>query len=223
MTFDNHTLHQKILDAFKLSEQDIIAIYPYGSRIYGTATESSDYDFVVVMKHLTAESDQLDAPNDTITINLYSEDSFTDRVAKHRISVLECLFLPADKVIKEPSKPFQFRLNKQALRESISEKASKDFNQCKKRLSDSQGWNPVLNQPFVKKVYEAKKSLFHCFRIIDFGMQIANNGKIVDYTSCNKLWQEIKDNPSDKWEDYASLYKETYNSKMTEFRKVAPK
>lgn len=219
----NHDLHQKILESFKLSEQAILAIYPYGSRIYGTATETSDYDFVVVVKHLTADSDQLDAKDDPITINLYSEASFADRVIKHRISVLECLFLPSDKVIKQPAKPVPFRLDKQTLRNSISEKASKDFNQCKKRLSDSQGWNPVLNKPFVKKVYEAKKSLFHCFRIIDFGLQIANNGKIVDYASCNQLWHQILDNQSDKWEDYQSPYKEAYNAKITEFRKVAPK
>ncbi len=215
-------MYNKILESFNLNDKDIIAVYPYGSRIYGTVTEASDYDFVVVLKELNQESDQLDAANYPITINLYSETSFQDRIDKHRISNLECLFLPSNKILKE-TKKFNFKLNKTKLRESISEKASKDFNQCKKRLSDSQGWNPVTKQFYTKKVYEAKKSLFHCFRIIDFGLQIANNGKIVDYASCNQLWKEIFGNPSEDWEDYKSKYQAVYNAKMTEFRKVAPK
>src|ERR1035437_10219017 len=161
-------MYNKILDSFNFPEKDILAIYPYGSRIYGTATEASDYDFVVVLKNLKSDCDQLDAANYPITVNLYSEESFKDRLDKHRISILECIFLPSNQVLKEVFK-FPFKLDKSKLRESISEKASKDFNQCKKRLSDSQGWNPITNEPYIKKVYEAKKSLFHCFRIIDFG------------------------------------------------------
>jgi predicted nucleotidyltransferase len=216
-----NNMYDKILESFNVLDKDILAVYPYGSRIYGTATEASDYDFVVVLKNLKVESDQLDAADYPITINLYSEESFRDRLAKHRISTLECIFLPSDQILKETK--FPFKLDKVKLRESISEKASKDFNQCKKRLSDSQGWNPVTNEPYVRKVYEAKKSLFHCFRIIDFGLQIAKNGKIINYASCNQLWQEILNDPSENWEDYKAKYQETYNNKMTEFRKVAPK
>lgn len=211
-----------ILSEFKLNDFDVLSIIPYGSRVYGTATEKSDYDFVVVVKGSQDDSDQLNSLNHPLTINVYSEISFKDRINKHRISTLECLFLSSDKLLKETIK-FSFKLDKSRLRESISEKASKDFNQCKKRLSDAQGWNPVTNQPYVRKVYEAKKSLFHCFRIIDFGSQIAKTEKIYDYSSCNQLWQEILNNPSEDWEDYKNKYQGMYNFQMTEFRKAAPK
>jgi predicted nucleotidyltransferase len=96
-----NNMYDKILESFNVLDKDILAVYPYGSRIYGTATEASDYDFVVVLKNLKVESDQLDAADYPITINLYSEESFQDRLVKHRISTLECIFLPSDQILKE--------------------------------------------------------------------------------------------------------------------------
>ena len=38
-----------ILESLKITE-DVLAIFPYGSRIYGTANLDSDYDFIIVTK-----------------------------------------------------------------------------------------------------------------------------------------------------------------------------
>ena len=39
----------EIINSLKI-EEDILAIYPYGSRVYGTASEVSDYDYIIVTK-----------------------------------------------------------------------------------------------------------------------------------------------------------------------------
>lgn len=215
-------MYEKILESFNFKDEDVLCIYPYGSRVYGTAKPNSDYDFVVVLKEVETESDRLDSKDHPISITTYSPDSFKEKIQEHKIGILECIFCPSELIVKERLK-FDFKLNKSKLRESISEKCSKDWNQAKKRFSDSQGWNPVTNQPYVRKVYEAKKSLFHCFRMISFASQIINHGKIVNFGSCNELWEEIVTDPSEQWEDYKARYQLAYNSQMTEFRKIAPK
>jgi predicted nucleotidyltransferase len=215
-------MYHALLEQAGYSDDDILAVYSYGSRVYGTASKTSDYDYNVVVKELKSEAEQLFVEDHSVTINVYSEPVFIERIAKHRISALECIFLPPDKIIKETTK-YAFVLDRGQLRESVSEKASKAFNQCRKRLMDDQGINPATGQVYDRRIYEAKKALFHCFRIIDFGMQIAKDGKIYDYGRSNQLWKEIMDNPSEDWEVYRAKYKETYNAKMTEFRKLAPK
>lgn len=45
----------EILDRIKISLDNIIAIYPYGSRVYGNITKKSDYDFIIILKNKTQE------------------------------------------------------------------------------------------------------------------------------------------------------------------------
>ena len=41
---------EKICESLEIDLDKIYNIYPYGSKIYGTATENSDDDFVIVYK-----------------------------------------------------------------------------------------------------------------------------------------------------------------------------
>lgn len=209
-----------ILTSFNLNDSEVLGCFPYGSQVYGTATEKSDHDFVLVLKNPKQDSDQLDSEN--ISITTYSLEGFVDRVRDNKLYALECFFCPEEKVLRQ-TKSVKFNLNKSKLRENVSEKVNKDYNQAKKRFSDSQGWNPVTNQPYTQKVYEGKKSLWHCFRLLDFAEQIVYYNRIVDFSSCNDLWFEIRDNPSETWQDYHDRYHQSYLNKMSEFRKLCPK
>lgn len=215
-------MYSKILKDFSLIDENVLCVYPYGSRVYGTNSDKSDYDFVVVLKSVAIDSDRLDSLNNPISLTLYSETSFKEKIAEHKIGLLECIFCPPDKVLKEKIK-YDFTLNKSKLRHSISEKCSKDWNQAKKRFSDSQGINPITKQPYIQKIYEGKKSLFHCFRMLDFATQIINLGTIKNFSSCNELWEELVTDPSEDWTHYNELYYKLYNDKLIEFRKIAPK
>ena len=67
-----------------------------------------------------------------------------------------------------------------------------------------------------------KKSLFHSFRIIEFGKQLAQTGKIENYGCSNELFKEIMYSYSD-WGVLFEEYKKKYNTLLTEFRLLAPK
>jgi len=198
-------MYQQILKDFSFADENVISCFPYGSRVYGNHQQNSDHDFILVLDKVTTDSDRLDSKYNPISITIYSEQLFREHIANHKISILECLFLPSNLVAKNNLK-IDFKLDRNKLRHSISEKCSKDWNQAKKRFSDSQGINPVTLQPYIRKVYEGKKSLFHCFRMLDFAFQIIDSNKISSYHSCNELWEEIYTDPSEDWAHYHDLY-----------------
>lgn len=190
----------------KLEIDNVIAIYPYGSRVYGTARKHSDYDYIVIVKNKTNEqySDSL------ININFFTAEEHQTRLNEHEISALECYFLPDQFKIKE-DKTFKFILDLTKLRHSLSAKSSNSWVKCKKKLTVEQDYDLDLG----------RKSLFHSMRIIDFGKQIAEHGKIIDYGSCNDLFNEIMNHYT--WTELFDEYKKKYNTLCTEFRVLAPK
>jgi hypothetical protein len=187
----------------------ILNMYQYGSQVYGCTNPNSDYDFMVIVEgdfpeaHIVIENAE---------ITMYGEIQFHQMINEHEISALECLFVPEQFVVKA-IKDFDFNLNLGKLRESLSCKSSNSWVKAKKKFSVEKDFNP----------YTARKSLFHSFRILNFGIQIAIHGKIINYQEVNLLLYEILDNPSEKWEDYKLKYQLSYNNLRSKFRDVCPK
>lgn len=204
-------LYKWLAEDFKLQESDILSIYLYGSRVYGTDSSESDYDFIVVVNNGCVEQDSVNSTDYNFNAAIYQFDSFQDLINRHKNFALDCYFLPSEFRLKDDAK-FTFTLDLNKLRKEVSAKSSNSFVKCKKKFEVEKDRN----------VYVAKKSLFHSLRIIDFGIQIAEHGKITNYGSSNNLWVEIKNNPAETWEPYKAKYQEVYNNKMTSFRKLAP-
>lgn len=200
---------KEILDTI-LSKTDthidnIINIYQYGSRVYGNYNNSSDYDFIVIVSDKTNNqfSDRL------ININYFTPEEHQNRLDEHEISALECHFAPDEFIIHETMR-FRFDLDLNSLRHSLSAKSSNSFVKAKKKLT-------------IEKDYDlniGRKSLWHSFRIIDFGIQICEKGTI-DYSSMNELFKEIM--MSYTWSDLFENYKQDYNKIVSRFRILAPK
>lgn len=203
----------ELIKKFSLNHEDILSVFPYGSRVYGTANENSDSDYIVVSRDRSVQND-FAVTQEKLSCHFYDETSFQEQLSKHKISAMECFFLPVEQVLLSRKK-FNFKLNLETLRSSISEKASHSWVKSKKKKK--------FEVEKDRDVYIAKKSLFHSFRIIDFGTQIANLGKITNYSSCNNLWEDIYTDPSEQWDTYKDKYQELFNARMTEFRKFAPK
>ena len=191
------------------SMDNLLNLYPYGSRIYGCAGQQSDYDMIAVYD---TPADKTDFEGQNISITAYSQAKFNAVLAEHEISAIECVSLPDDAVLLAKANP-KFVLSLPTLRSSISEKASHSYVKAKKKLTVAKDLDP----------YRGKKSLFHAFRIIKFGCQIAKYGKVVDFTAANNYWQDIVLNKCDDWQFYHAKYKPEFNSLMTEFRLLAPK
>lgn len=203
-------MYDLILKNCHLLDSNIINVYPFGSRIYKTDSEESDYDFVIV-----ANTDKnlfsLSVPNHKLNIHIYSQESFKDQLNKHKIVALECYFLPKQFMLKNSSE-FQFKLNENVLRSSIEEKIVKDLVKAKKRLElEELGDNKQIS------IFYGKKSFFHAIRTIDFGSQIIKHGKIIDYSSCNDIWFDIITDPKEDWDHFNNKFKGLLN--ISEFKR----
>ena len=193
-----------------LNNEDILNIYQYGSVVYNCKTINSDNDYIVVVSDNSAYPEQLKI--DDNDYSFYSEFKFRELIGKHEISVLECVFLDPKFIMKETIK-FDFKLDLQQLRESISQKSSNSFVKAKKKLTIEKDYDP----------YVGKKSLFHSLRIIMFGIQIAQWGKIINYEEANIYYEDIVKSDIIEWDFYKEKYQPIYNNLKTEFRKLAEK
>lgn len=188
---------------------DVIKVYQYGSRVYGTNKADSDYDFIAITEQ---EPEQVNYTWDNIDVTVYSIKTFQDRIDRHEISALECLWIDGD-----TDNLFKFNIDKETLRDSISAKVSHCWVKGKKKLTVGSVEPKALDR------YIGLKSIFHAFRICEYGTQIAVHGKIVDYSATNYVWKAISNFSNESWDTIYNSYKIELNNKMSNFRIHCPK
>lgn len=201
---------KKIIDKYNPE-----AAFHYGSFLYNNK-KPSDYDFIIVTdKDYFQESFELEGFKFEVTN--YKKEQFLDLLKKHEIAILECIFIESEKYMSEEIKDYfyNFKIEKEQLRESLSSKSSNSYVKAKKKL--------IIEEDFDLNV--SLKSLWHSFRILKFGIDIAQNGKI-NPDSCNNLYDQIKMDYivfSNDWEKIHKKYKPLYNDLASEFKLICPK
>jgi predicted nucleotidyltransferase len=183
--------------------QEILGAYVFGSMVYGTNDKNSDVDIILISNHLPNGTE---IRNGKYNIQVLSESSFIDSAERNDIKSIECLFAPDWAKLVEYN--HRFILNEGNLRNEISAKVSNSWVKFKKKLA--QGDRSI-----------GLKSLFHSLRIADFGIQVAQ-GNEINFQSSNFIWDEIKYSDLD-WSELAKKYKPLLNSRLTQFRNLAPK
>lgn len=97
---DFHLDCRWVIDNFNLKEEVVQAIYLYGSRVYGTATEKSDWDYLVIVKYEHEET-TVKGKDEQCDATIVGEKQFCAQLEEHNIKSLECLWLPPGKVTIE--------------------------------------------------------------------------------------------------------------------------
>jgi predicted nucleotidyltransferase len=181
-----------ILESLKVTE-DVLAIFPYGSRVYGTANLDSDYDFIIVtksafLKNGAFKQNAISSVDRKIQGVLYSRSGFIDAINNYEIGALECLFLDPSLVIL-PSKFFKIqKWEEKQLVQKIIEKASAS-------------WHIASMQSKDDYKESAKKGIFHALRILMFGIQLKEHKRIVNFSEANELKEEINRLPDEMFDD----------------------
>ena len=181
-----------ILKQFGISQESVVAIYPYGSRVYGCHTDVSDHDWVIVHRSSMLPSgafrDNAISSEDRYHQAIcYSRSGFRNAIDSYEIGALECAFLPQEMKLFES---MAFPIRKWDIKELVSAIISKASN----------SWHTAVRSSDEK----AKKNIFHALRILEFGTQMAEHGKIVDYSSCNGLRETLFKNERFKAKSYIS-------------------
>lgn len=192
-----------------LQDDNIIAIYQYGSYVYGTNSEKSDKDIIVVMKEIENSQEVIQELTKEYDVNIYSMKDFERMINEHEISALECLFLKDNFILKYHQ--WEFNLDLPKLRNSVSQKSSNSWVKAKKKFIVEKDYAPYIGQ----------KSAWHAIRMLDFGTQIAQHGSIIDYSTKNNLLKEIIQ--CSTWEEIDQKFRKEYNETASIFRQFAPK
>ncbi len=188
---------KEVIEKLGLDDKDIINVYPYGSRVYGTATEKSDYDFIVVYKSAflpngAFRNNAISSEDRTIQGVCYSRSGFQDALNNYEIGAIECMFLPDEMVLRQVWPFKNHKWDKKEMSRKIITKASDSWHNAKMRLSDDD-------------LETSKKGLWHSLRILLFGIQLKEHCKIVDFSGANFLRESIFDDNDfniKKWISY---------------------
>lgn len=206
MSDENLTPVEYFRARYGFRESDV-QLVPYGSRVYGTHKEESDWDYIGIIPAKRFTDTGTEFRYGELNVHMINEHDFQRQLNLHKIHCLEAYFLPEAKLTNK----FKFTLDLPLLRTSLSEKASHSFVKAKKKIDKEHDY------------YVGWKSLFHSLRILKFAIQIASKGKIVDYAEANPIWFEIRDAQRYTWDYFKEKYQPVYNELASEFKKLAPK
>ena len=193
-----------IIKAAGLHPKRVHNIYLFGSRVYGTADEMSDWDIVIVANNSV---EAIEIKSDLYNIHIYTPKKFQEDLDWHMPKNIECLFSPQWTKLQENIK-FNFSLDIKKLRHATSHVSSNSWVKCKKKLE-------------IGDYHTGVKSLFHSLRIPIFSTQLVKTGEI-DFSSANYIWDKLKSKVWN-WEELDLEFREMRNNILTEFRKVTEK
>ncbi len=197
---------EDILAAAKMHPSRAKNIYIFGSRVYGTHSEGSDWDIIIVGN---SSVDSLEIKHELFNIHVYTPKKFQEDLDWHMPKNLECHFAPDWAKLKEDIK-FAFKLEHPKLRHATSHVSSNSWVKAKKKLLVAGEYGIGV------------KSLFHAIRIPMFSAQIATSGSISDFQCANWIWNRISEKEW-TWEGLDAEFRSVHNSVLTDFRKAASK
>lgn len=197
-----------------LIDNNIYNLYQFGSMVYKTNHEGSDKDYIAICENIPHYGSLYQEGN--TTIHFLTKQNFQNLLDLNEIQAIECVFLSNEFILKEQIK-YEFVLNKENLRRTISTIASNSFQKCKKKL--------IIQGDYDK--YNGIKSLFHSIRILDLGIQLGSEGRIYDYSKMNWLFQDLMKISSqmesvELWNYVDNKYRELFNKLTTQFKKLCP-
>jgi predicted nucleotidyltransferase len=199
---------EDIISASGFHPSRVFCIYIFGSRVYGTSNEKSDWDIIMVANNSVEATELCGLKKGIYNIHVYTPNKFQEDLDWHRINNLECIFAPDWAKLKE-DRNWELKFDSAKLRHATSHISSNSWVKAKKKLLQGD-------------YYQGIKSLFHSIRIPMFATQIATTGKITDFSCANFVWDKIKSKVW-TWEELDKEFGSLNNQVLTEFRKVASK
>lgn len=165
-------------------DEPVLNIYRYGSRVYGTADQNSDHDYIIVTRGAMLKSgafkqNAISSENRNIQGILYSRSGFTDAINNYDISALECLSLHSDDVLMNTWSFGIQRWDNKVMFKKIISKVSASWH-----TADMQARDGFKGR--------AKKGIFHALRILYFALQLKKNQRIDDFVCVNWIWEDFR-------------------------------
>jgi predicted nucleotidyltransferase len=197
---------EEVIKRSKIHPSKVKCIYVFGSRVYGTSGYDSDWDFIMIANNSVSNQE---IRSGDFNIHIITPSEFEKMLKSHHPGAIECFYAPKEFRLLELIK-FDFKLSIPSLRHSFSHTNSNSWVKCKKKLDQGD-------------YYIGVKSLFHSLRIPMFGIQIAKDGFISDFSCANKINDILITKNDWTWEELDQKFRPLKNKIMSDFRKVTQK
>ena len=189
---------EKICEELNIDYSKILNIYPYGSRVYLCDDEFSDSDYIIVYKASILPSgafrdNAISSVDFSTQAVCFSRGGFIDAINNYDMSALECIFLPEDKIIQKKMNFGITKYNQKDLAKKVITKASSSWHFSILAYND-------------ENIESSQKNIYHALRILNFGIQIKENKKIIDYSSMNDMRNTIYNDVNYKPFNYLDLF-----------------
>ena len=225
---------ERTLPGLGLDAAHVRLVYLVGSHAWGTATRSSDRDIVVVVSDAAGlrEKKTTSLRAAKVDAAIVSDTEFFRRVADHRWTELICLWLPPDlmwspgtaaggpaggpagavggaaAMAAQQRAASAFRLDHGVLLSAVEREVVSDWARVEKSVK------------LHGDVEQGKKTLCHALRMCVLARQIAESGRIVDYTSGNTYREELFGEFSHDWAHWEGRWKPTLDQRLGELREA---
>ena len=197
-----------IITSSKFHPSRVFCVYIFGSRVYGTNSDKSDWDIIMVSNNSVDVIELSDIKGGLYNIHVYTPKKFQEDLDWHRINNLECIFSPDWAKIKE-DREWKLNFDYRKLRHATSHISNMSWVKSKKKLLQGD-------------YYQGIKSLYHSIRIPLFATQIGMDGKITDFSCANFVWDKLKSRDW-TWEELDVEFGPLHNRVLSDFRKVVKK
>jgi hypothetical protein len=170
-------------------EDNVLGLYLYGSRLWGTAVEASDYDFLVVLKK--AESPCQTFHSGNIDCLVFSQAEFDKKLGEHMfLCVVVAAWLPEEWVWKRKH-PIKFKMDRKKLIKALLDTVDRDWKVAAKKRS--------------KKLNDAAAKVeMHAIRQLRVLVELLISADPIDkvrptLANCQDVWQVIKQDYEGTW------------------------
>jgi len=213
--------------ARKMKDESVFTV-ERGSVVYGTALPGSDTDMLIIVpdtyeEFLSQFEDGIFQFEERNASLVKDEDrqymtigNFKKMLDDCTVLAVETFCTPEDHILHYDSDKCDFyfpvAFDRWKVRQQFSKTASNSWAKAHKKMT-------------VEKDLDRRcgmKSLFHSLRILNFAIQVCENGYIYDYTQANHYWWDIYAEDS-TWEEYKEKYKPIYNELRSKLAVLAPK
>jgi len=212
----------RALDLLKLKEEEVLCFYIYGSRLWGSATYSSDWDIVVVTKSAsslkdkttTKVEDDMFLGGDGIFMThvgqldacIMTHAEFLNRLKQHRWLNLILPYLPPEAIWKNTNRfvekcKVEIKFDPLIMFERLRTDTERDLKVAKKMIGKG-------------KTEKGSKILQSCLQDYLLLFQILEKGKITQFNGGYKikefieikLRERVDQNDVDLWNLFSSIY-----------------
>lgn len=195
-----------------VEEAQVVNLILVGSRLHGTASPTSDYDFIMVVEDGTHLPYGSKVEKDNLDVTIFGGSEYKAKIEEgNDWQTLEPLWVPESFrwIFKEDFLQY-YKRDLANLRVAVSTISAKGHSYAKILMTKESNF------------YLAKKNIAHGIRNLRLGIQIIEHGGIIDYTESKDLFEQITAETSEDWNYYHEKWGSLAMQHQKEFVAMTP-